>query len=280
LFRPTSPLKHDPDGSPVVIENKLATEFSGDSGGISYAKSTNQTSTPFATENQMFNSNHSIVLSIALAISTTSIARCGDAVTTDSQTIRWNIEFEPVPEILRMHFRSLQEGHGLLVKRVHTDPNRLYEFLAGDILLSVAGKPIRSINDLPTTPSNNFPVTVIVMRQGQIQPLRKDYSKSCWPGHRPMSRSLPMFMDPGTFKVPATVPGWAKAGVYASAQAGNNESVSVSRNGDQFSIDMSLPNLHAGNISYRGTRDQIQREVENSNLPPAAIERVLEAIQQ
>ncbi len=89
-----------------------------------------------------------------------------------------------------------------------------------------------------------------------------------------------MFMDPGTFKVPATVPGWAKAGVYASAQAGNNESVSVSRNGDQFSIDMSLPNLHAGNISYRGTRDQIQREVENSNLPPAAIERVLEAIQQ
>lgn len=214
----------------------------------------------------MFNSNHSMILSIVIAVSTTTLARCDDTSAIDSSTSNWKVEFEPVPEILRWHCAALQSGQGLVVKRVHEDFNAPYRLLAGDVLLSVSGIPIRSINDLPGTPISQLPLTAVVMRRGQIKTLGQSRPIVGWPRNN------------ARFPGPAMMQDLAKVGVYASASAGGNESVSVSQNGDQISIDMSLPQLHAGNIRYRGTRDQIQREVESSNLPPAAIQRVLDAI--
>ncbi|KAA1260763.1 hypothetical protein LF1_33040 [Rubripirellula obstinata] len=210
----------------------------------------------------MFNSTHSIILSIVLTLSVPTIARCDDAVTTNSQTSNWNIEFEPVPEILRLHCPPLQSGQGLVVKRIGDDFDAQFQLNAGDILLSASGIAIRNVGDLP----GQVPAHVMVMRRGQITPLGQGRRFCGWNGYRPG------FMNPAMMQQ-------RQGGVSASSYADGNESVSVSQSGNQISLDMSLPGLDAGNISYRGTRDQIQREVESSNLPPAAIQRVLEAIQ-
>lgn len=66
--------------------------------------------------------------------------------------------------------------------------------------------------------------------------------------------------------------------VFASAYAGNNESVSVSQQGDQWSIEMSLPDLHDETIRYRGTAAEIHQQVQSSNLPPQVVDRVLAVI--
>lgn len=193
-----------------------------------------------------------MILGVVLAVSTATIARSDDNTAIVPPTSVWNVEFEPVPEILRMHCVPLQSGpfqsgQGLVVKQVSQAFDASCQLRAGDILLSASGMPIRSVQDLPS----RLPTQVVVMRRGQIILL----------GQRS-----------------AMMQGGPSSGVSASAYAGNNESVSVSQNGDQISVDMSLPSLHAGNIRYRGTRNQIQRKVQSSSLPPAAIERVLEAI--
>jgi hypothetical protein len=67
-------------------------------------------------------------------------------------------------------------------------------------------------------------------------------------------------------------------GVAASAYAGNNESVSVSQQGDQWSIEMSLPDLHDETIRYDGTAAEIHQQVQRSDLPPQVVDRVLAMI--
>ena len=64
----------------------------------------------------------------------------------------------------------------------------------------------------------------------------------------------------------------------ASAYSSGNESVSVAQNGDQITLEMSLPELQSAPIRFHGTRQQIMRDVQDSKLSPAARQRVLQAI--
>ena len=105
-------------------------------------------------------------------------------------------------------------------------------------------------------PANMTP-DVLVLRRGQVMPL----------GYPTASRGWNPFASPRM-----------GASVSASAFSTGSESVSISQNGNEILIEMSLPDLEAAPIRYRGTAEQIEQQVRNSNLSPAARQRVLDAI--
>ena len=214
-----------------------------------------------------------------LIASLSTVAHSEDSPTNEQPMIRWNVEFENVPQILHMHCQIPESVDGLLVKRISKGFRGPVRLRQGDIVLFSGGTPVRSIDDLP----QQMPADLIVMRRGQVMPLTASPATGGWNQIESILRNenrglgtLPCMTFPGGAGMP--FPPQQLGGVSASAFAGNNESVSVSQNGDQISIEMSLPGLHAEKLQYRGTLSQIEQEVQRSNLPAAAKQRVLEAI--
>ncbi len=164
----------------------------------------------------------------------------------------WGIEFGEVPELLRMHVPALRSGSGIVVQRIDDGDAPAAGLQVGDVLMAIDVVSIASVDQLPQTPQRNL----TVLRRGRIVPLG--------------------VMQSSYSSVPFALP--RLPGVSVSAFASGNESVSVSQNGNEILIEMSLPELASKPIRYRGTAEQIRREVQRSNLPPAARERVLEAI--
>jgi hypothetical protein len=176
----------------------------------------------------------------------------------------WQMHVERVPQLLRMHCPALSSHDGLVVGRI--DPRGAaaltYGLNRGDILLRVGEEPIVGFGSLPRYPGEDL----TVMRAGQVITL---------PARE---------VDPNALAKPRPLP-WQHryplarmSGVAASAFASGNESVSVAQNGDQITIEMSLPELESNPIRFQGTRDEITRDVESSKLSPAAQQRVLQAI--
>lgn len=169
------------------------------------------------------------------------------------------IEFGIVPELLRLHLPELGAGHGVVVKRIDKEALAATDLEVGDIVLAIAGIPITDIHNLP----KNSLADMVVLRRGQVIPL----------GHRSMA-----------FGHRSPFPGWqsfampAQMMVTASAVATGNESIAISKNGDEMLIELSLPELASAPLRYRGTLEEIQQQIRKSSLSPTARQRVLDAI--
>ncbi|MFK8110814.1 MAG: hypothetical protein AB8B91_01350 [Rubripirellula sp.] len=180
----------------------------------------------------------------------------------------WNVRFAPVPKMLRLHVPELQAGHGVLISRGSNVPSSgiFYRLQSGDVLLAVGARNIHGMDSIPERPSG----TLAVLRRGAVIPVRPIAGCIMPPFPRQRGLGLPtqqLGINP-----------WS-GGVSAVATSSGNESVSVSQNGNQISLEMSLPDLESQTIRYQGTRESIRRQVESSQLSPAARQRVMEALQ-
>lgn len=183
----------------------------------------------------------------------------------DSLHPDWKVKFAPVPDLLRMHCPMLTPGHGLVVEQVVESKDAPFRLKRGDVLMSVDGMPVLERDGAPKLARTN----VLVMRRGQMIPVHSA---------RRAQAKASQFGQPFPRMSQWSLPGRTGVAVSTSAFAGSNESVSVSQNGDQVTVNLDLPNLHPAPLRYQGTRDQIEDEVRNSNLAPAVRRRVLEAI--
>ncbi|QDT08394.1 PDZ domain-containing protein [Planctomycetes bacterium K23_9] len=183
----------------------------------------------------------------------------------------WGMHFAEIPDVLRLHVPVLaQKDTGLLVAKI--SPNQAgarLGLLPGDVIVQVDGQRVATIRDLPRPTAAT---AAWVLRGGQVRMMNQFMG----PGDAFHPLALPPAFGPPQFGMNAATQG----GVSASSFAGGNESVSVSRSGDQFSIEMSLPKLSAGPIRLRGSVQEIQQQLSDSKLSPAAKQRVLQAINQ
>ncbi len=177
----------------------------------------------------------------------------------------WLTEFCTVPKLLRMHCEVLPPEQGVLISRIERrgPAAMLYDLQVGDVLLSADGESVFGMASLPEFPG----AKLTVMRAGEV--ISIEPRAACPPDTIVNQQPLPW--------APA-VPTGNGYGVSASAFASGHESVSVARNGDEITLEMSLPELQSAPIRFRGTREQITHEVQNSKLSPAARQRVLQAI--
>ena len=177
----------------------------------------------------------------------------------------WQIELKPVPGLVRMHCPILKPEQGLVVGRVMRNSpwTMIYDLRYGDILMTVGGYDVMGLSTLPATPG----AELVVLRAGEEVALspRKDAA-----------------IDPMRWRRRGLQAGLSthagNSGVSASSFASGNESVSISQNGQQLSVKMSLPDLHDGPIVFHGTREQVLEQVKNSKLAPAAKQRVIREI--
>lgn len=177
----------------------------------------------------------------------------------------WGVEFQPVPQLLRLHCPLVRSGQGLLVARVDPD-NRspvCRDLRAGDVLLSINDEALWDVATLPESPSG----TLRVMRAGeeiaiQLRPESPNHAQ------RPNRRRAP-------FELARQLPASA---AIASAFASDGESVAVAQQGDQITLEMSLPSLESAPIRFQGTREEILQQLEISSLSPAAKQRVRQSL--
>ena len=177
----------------------------------------------------------------------------------------WQVEFCTVPKLLRMHCSILPPEQGVLISRISRrgPAAMIYDLHVGDVLLTADGEAVFGMASLPEFPG----ASLTAMRGGEeisIEP-----RAVCPPDPTVNQQRLPLA---------AAVPQGNPIGATASAYSSGNESVSIAQNGDQITLEMSLPELQSGPIRFRGTRQQIIRDVQESKLSPAARQRVLQAI--
>ncbi len=176
----------------------------------------------------------------------------------------WQVEFCSVPKLLRMHCPALPAEQGVLISRI--DPNgpaaMFYDLQVGDIVVTADGEAVFGMASLPESPGANLMVLrggeVIQVDARAVSPVDSIAKQS----PRPMNPAMPQ----------------GQLGTSATAYSSGNESVSVAQNGDQITLEMSLPQLQSAPIRFQGTRQQIMRDVQDSKLSPAARQRVLQAI--
>jgi hypothetical protein len=183
----------------------------------------------------------------------------------------WGLRFAEIPDVLRLHVPSLDRREiGLLVAKVTPgQPGAEQGLRPGDVIMHIDGRVVAEARDLPRP---TVATTMFVLRRGQVQLLDR------------LNAKFGGFMPPGMppmHDMNQTARGGVSASSFAGGnQMGGNESVSVSRSGDQLLIDMSLPQLAAGPIRLRGSIQQIQKQLSESKLSAAAKQRVLQVIDQ
>ncbi|KAA5547064.1 PDZ domain-containing protein [Roseiconus nitratireducens] len=179
----------------------------------------------------------------------------------------------PVPTLLRMHLPDLPESEGQLVQSVLTgsDAARL-GLRPGDILLECNGRIVDRQSEVPA-PDPSLPM--VVLRRGRMQMLP--------PSRAPLTGREPRWPDEswGTEVQPNRA--FPSGGVTASSRSEvrggvGGRAVSISRTGDQISLEMSMPELTPQPVRFRGTLAQIQRELDASDLPTAAKNEVRSAL--
>ena len=177
----------------------------------------------------------------------------------------WQVEFCTVPKLLRMHCPMLPAEQGVLISRISRRGTaaQVYDLRVGDVLLSAGGEPVFGMASLPEFPG----AALTVMRGGEEVAIEaRDVSPT------------DLMTNQQRLPLAAVVPQANPFGASATAYASGNESVSVSQNGDQITLEMSLPELQSAPIRFRGTREQIMRDVQDSKLSPAVRQKVLQAI--
>lgn len=216
-----------------------------------------------------------------------------------AETVEPELQLQPVPPILRLHLPLLgkQPGRelGVIVKSVAPDSEAEKAGLrTGDILLEAGGRLVIAGEPLDRMDSSQ---PIVVLRRGQARVLGPAAMNvpPVGPGRWGPRGWGPEQWDTvqGRLSVPLRVPRkrvpWRKVapagpGVSISSSAvtsgANGRAVSIGRAGDQVSLELSLPGLSNGPIRFQGTLEEIERELQVSDLSEAAKQEVRAALEQ
>tara|TARA_R110002049_G_scaffold2750_8_gene22273 strand:- start:224837 stop:225490 length:654 start_codon:yes stop_codon:yes gene_type:complete len=166
----------------------------------------------------------------------------------------WDVQFAPVPSVLRLHVADLPSHGGMLVQSIPpgSQASRL-GLHVGDILLEVNGNPVNSPADLPSLNPNTRAVS---LHRGEVRRL-----------HMPFPCFYPM---------PADVS--RRGGVSASSFAVGNESIAVRSIGDQQEIAIATPALKDTMLRVQGTRSHLQQQILDAGLSPETTRRAFRAM--
>ncbi len=222
----------------------------------------------------------------------------------------WGIALAPVPDLLRAHLPPLRFGEGLVVTAVDASgPAAKFGIRRFDVLLEVNGIPLAGTERL-SEPDDVFWMTVL--RRGGVTPLALRRGPG---GHAPRARNgagrpLPPALSvppPPRFSMPHSpvpefgapfgfpdaanpfpgeanpLPGEAnpfagEASAIATASSTANGSMSVSRVGDQVSVELVSPATEGRRIHLRGTVAEIEAQMETQGLSQAARREVRDAL--
>ena len=184
----------------------------------------------------------------------------------EPDTPKPDVELKPVPQILRLHLPILGQHRGVLIASVQ--PGSVPEkagLRGGDVLLEAGGKAVIAGDPLAQLDAS-FPMVVI--RRGRTRVLHPGF----------FDGAADSLMPPAMMFNPS-VPGSVSSAVSSVSGAGGR-SVSVSRAGEQIALEMSIPDLAEGPIRFRGTSQEIRRQLDSSSLSEPAKREVRQALQQ
>ncbi|TWU08454.1 PDZ domain-containing protein [Stieleria varia] len=208
---------------------------------------------------------------------TTAIGQEPDAVQPPSrpaavqQNAPWGISTRPIPQILRLHLPGIPPDCGIWIREVEPQsPAARLGLQPNDLLLEIDGLPIAAV--LPPAAENSM---VSVLRNGQPLLLTPRQNMRRWfpyTTHSPQ-RTIPQIPVP-------QISAWPAGGVGVSAYATGNQSFSVSRVGDQISIEMSDPDASPEPIRFAGTPQEILHQLDACALSIDAKQKVRQAIGQ
>lgn len=177
---------------------------------------------------------------------------------------------DAVPELLRMHLPILGTKTGVLVRSVTPGSSADRAGLRnGDIILEAGGRPViegQPLSEVDAALPN------VVLRRGRPQILN------------PAATEMQMFQHPfggGFLGDPAMQPARIRSTSSASSFSGpGGQAVSISRSGDQISLEMSIPGLAKDPIRLHGTPAEIERKLQTGTWSPAIKTQVRRALQQ
>lgn len=107
-----------------------------------------------------------IAVTAFAAIGLISFATGDDTTPANQVHPEWQAQLVPVPQLLRLHFPILSGDSGLLVASIHPESPAVQLGLhAGDVVLQVNGKSVRTIQDLPPIDQDTI---VLTLHQGQV----------------------------------------------------------------------------------------------------------------
>ena len=192
-----------------------------------------------------------------------------DATTRDATTQdqAWGVAIAPPPDILRLHCQPLRGQAGVWVRQV--DPNGRAAALgirAGDIMLSANGRMLVASTPLPEP---DQVADLVVLRRGQVRFVAS------------LHQNLPPFPMDNDWMLDQSVTASSFSDTLAGALP-NDESgaVAISQVGDQINLQMTLPELGRQPARFRGTREQIEQQLEKSDLTTDGKRRVRRALNQ
>lgn len=206
----------------------------------------------------------------------------------DAETA-WGITTATVPDLLRAHCPELRFANGLVVTAIGaTSPAAELGVRRFDVLLALNGIPLDGPARLGE-PDDVFRMTVL--RRGRITPLVVRRGRgwqtpqprrgAAWPFPPEMPfPPAPRFPVPDPpFGPPHAVnPFPGHAGAVASASSTANGSMSVSRVGDQISIELVSPATEGRRVRLHGTVAEIEKQMETQGLSQAARREVRAAL--
>lgn len=190
-----------------------------------------------------------------------------DAVDGATYDQAWSVTIAQPPEILRLHCPPLRGEAGVWVRKV--DPNgqaAARGIRTGDILLRADGRTLAASKRLPAP---DQVLDLVVLRQGQIRfiaPVLPNFPKVHAGDDWMLDRSVSTSAFSGDF-----------AGAFANDESG---AVAVSQVGDQINLQMTLPELGDQPVRFRGTRQQIEQQLQKSTLTADGKQRVRRALAQ
>ncbi|MCA9136054.1 MAG: PDZ domain-containing protein [Planctomycetales bacterium] len=192
---------------------------------------------------------------------------------------------KPVPPILRLHLPTLGPDLGVLVESVASGSAAEKAGLrSGDVLIEAGGHRVVAGVSMATP---DAAVPMVVIRRGQIQVLHAGiprhefydrFDDFAAPGpmmNAPMFNGPPVGFENNRFQSHGR-----SVTSSASSSSSGNRAVSISRAGDQISLEMSLPGLAEGTIRLRGTAAEIDQQLETSPHSEAAKREVRAALRQ
>ena len=190
-----------------------------------------------------------------------------DRVDATTPVQGWGMTIAPPPEILRLHCPQLRGKIGLWVRQVDSaGPAAKLGIHAGDILLSASGRMLVAATALP---SPELVSELVVMRRGQIRFLT------------PLHRNLQPFPMNNDWPSDQSVTASAFSGSFAGTPTNEGSgAVAISQVGDQISLQMTLPELGSQPVRFRGTRAQIEQQLQKSDLSTDGKRSVRRALDQ
>ena len=186
------------------------------------------------------------------------------------------LTLKPVPPILRLHLPILGENLGVLVESVSrgSAPENA-GIRAGDVLLEAGGSAVRTGDPLDPLDAS---LPIVVLRRGRTQLLH--------PRHRTPNvygRPFPAFDAPPAMSNRDFGPipgGGVSVSSSSTSSSFGDRAVSISRAGEQISLEISMPDLADGPIRLHGTAEEIEHQLQTSELAETAKREVRAALQQ